>query len=88
MLVACCDHAFGISTPRCSKTTLPFSLPMIASRSSHSTSSNGSMPAVVKKRGNSSPGALAVLRLVRGASLVVVSVYPPADWPAAAAAIF
>ena len=36
MLVACCDHDFGISTPRCSKTTVPFSLPMIASRISHS----------------------------------------------------
>jgi hypothetical protein len=32
MLVACCDQDFGISTPRCSKTTVPFSLPMIASR--------------------------------------------------------
>ena len=37
MLVACCDQVFGISTPRCSKTTAPFSLPMTASRSSHST---------------------------------------------------
>ena len=37
MLVACCDQDFGISTPRCSKTTVPFSLPMIASRKSHST---------------------------------------------------
>ena len=36
MLVACCDQAFGISTPRCSKTTVPFSLPMTASRNSHS----------------------------------------------------
>ena len=56
MLVACCDHVFGISTLRCSKTTLPRSLPMTASRSSHSTSSNGSTPAVVKYRGKSSPG--------------------------------
>src|SRR6185436_712162 len=37
ILVDCCDQAFGISTPRCSKTTLPFSLPMIASRRSHSS---------------------------------------------------
>ena len=44
MLVACCDQDFGISTSRCSKTTLPFSLPMTAARSSHSTSSNGSTP--------------------------------------------
>ena len=56
MLVACCDHDFGISTPRCSNTTVPFSLPMMASRNSHSTRSNGSLPAVVKKRGNSRPG--------------------------------
>src|SRR5690349_8698725 len=37
MLVACCDQDLGISTPRCSNTTLPFSLPMMASRNSHST---------------------------------------------------
>ena len=37
MLVACCDQAFGISTPRCSNTTVPFSLPITASRNSHST---------------------------------------------------
>src|SRR3954452_14781230 len=55
MLVACCDQDFGISTSRCSKTTLPFSLPMTAARSSHSISSNGSVPASVKKRGNVSP---------------------------------
>src|SRR5512145_2507342 len=44
MFVACWDHALGISTPRCSKTTVPFSLPIIASRSSHSTWSKGSVP--------------------------------------------
>src|SRR5436190_2841850 len=56
MLVACCDQDFGISTSRCSKTTSPFSLPMIAARDSHSSSSNGSLPpASVKKRGNVSP---------------------------------
>src|SRR6266545_3171574 len=31
MLVACCDHVFGISTWRCSKTTVPLSLPITAS---------------------------------------------------------
>src|ERR1043165_5174881 len=41
MLVACCDQDRGISTSRCSKTTLPFSLPITAERVSHSTSSNG-----------------------------------------------
>src|SRR5688572_29803461 len=48
MLVACCDHVFGISTSRCSNTTLPFSLPITAERFSHSTSSKGSTPASVK----------------------------------------
>src|SRR6476619_2772723 len=50
MLVACCDQNLGISTSRCSKTTSPFSLPMTAERRSHSTSSNGSTPSLVKKR--------------------------------------
>ena len=63
MLVACCDQNFGISTSRCSKTTSPRSLPMTAARSSHSTSSNGSTPASVKKRGNVRPGAASGLRL-------------------------
>src|SRR6187549_382680 len=48
MLVACCDQARGISTSRCSKTTLPDSLPMTADRISHCTSSNGSTPGSVK----------------------------------------
>ena len=49
MFVAVCDQNFGNSTPFCSKTGL--SLPgMSASRSSHSTSSNGSRPGIVKKR--------------------------------------
>src|SRR5262245_66065051 len=56
MLAACCDHALGISTSRCSKTTLPFSLPITAERISHSPSSNGSTPGRVKYRGNSRPG--------------------------------
>ena len=56
MLVACCDQNEGISTSRCSNTTSPRSLPMTADRWSHVTSSNGSTPGNVKKRGNSSPG--------------------------------
>ena len=56
MLVACCDQKRGISTSRCSNTTSPRSLPMSAARRSHSTSSNGSTPASVKKRGNARPG--------------------------------
>src|SRR5205814_2304826 len=59
MLVACCDQDLGISTSRCSNTSSPFSLPMSAARSSHSTSSNGSTPASVKNRGNVNPGAAA-----------------------------
>ena len=50
MLVACCDQNFGISTSRCSNTTFPFSLPITAERTSHSISSNGSIPSRVKKR--------------------------------------
>ncbi len=68
MFVACCDQAFGISTSRCSKTTSPFSLPITAERSSHSTSSNGSTPASVKKRGNARPGAEAATFLALGLS--------------------
>ncbi len=49
MFVAVCDQNFGNSTPFWSKTAL--SLPgMKASRISHSTSSNGSRPGIVKKR--------------------------------------
>ena len=49
MFVAVCDQNFGNSTLFWSKTAL--SLPgMKASRSSHSTSSNGSRPGIVKKR--------------------------------------
>src|SRR5450755_2628384 len=47
MLVACCDHAFGISTSRCSNTSSPRSLPIWAERSSHSNSSKGSSAASV-----------------------------------------
>src|ERR671912_1356139 len=70
MLVACCDQDFGISTPRCSNTTVPFSLPIMASRNSHSTSSKGSAPAVEKNRGNSRPGEAWVVR--RAVSLLSV----------------
>ena len=49
MFVAVCDQNFGNSTPFCSKTGL--SLPgMKASRISHSISSNGSRPGIVKYR--------------------------------------
>ena len=49
MFVAVCDQNFGNSTSRCSNAGP--SLPgMWASRSSHSISSNGSRPGIVKKR--------------------------------------
>ena len=90
MLVACCDHDFGISTSRCSNTTSPRSLPMTAERSSHSTSSNGSTPASVKNRGNVSPGA-AFTFFARGLSLSTgigacdVPLLSTVCWPAPAA---
>src|SRR5262249_28241450 len=49
MFVAVCDQNFGKSTPRCSKAG-PSRPGMIASRVSHSISSNGSRPGIVKKR--------------------------------------
>ena len=54
MLVAFCDQVVGNSTPRCSKAGLSGS-PMMASRSSHSTSSKGWTPGVVKRRSTVSP---------------------------------
>src|SRR5215467_13286434 len=57
IFVACWDQNFGISTSRCSNTTSPPWAPMTAERNSHSTSSNGSTPASVKKRGNVRPDA-------------------------------
>src|SRR6185436_10366170 len=85
MLVACCDHGFGISTPRCSKTSAPFSLPMTASRSSHSTWSKGSAPAVEKNRGKSRPGEAWVLRLRAVSGLSVLPVDELTACPAGAA---
>ena len=42
--VACCDHAFGNSTPCCSNSASPAALVMRALRFSHSISSTGSFP--------------------------------------------
>jgi hypothetical protein len=47
-LVAVCDQLLGNSTCRCSKNTLPSAPLITASRSSHSSSSNGSTPSRVK----------------------------------------
>jgi hypothetical protein len=49
MLVAFCDQLAGNSTPRCSKAGSS-GLPMTASRISHSTASNGWLPASVWRR--------------------------------------
>src|SRR5262245_41939103 len=59
MLVAFCDQPSGNSTSLCSNATLsPW--PMCASRSSHSTVSNGCVPAVVNNRATASPLPVAV----------------------------
>src|SRR5207237_6372937 len=49
MLVAVCDQNFGNSTPRCSNAG-PLRPGIRASRVSHSISSKGSRPGIVKKR--------------------------------------
>ncbi len=49
MFVAVCDQNFGNSTPRCSNAG-PLRPGMTASRISHSISSNGSRPGMVKNR--------------------------------------
>ncbi len=54
-LVAICDQAAGTSQSRCSKTVSPFSLPIVAVRSSHWTSSKGWTPARVKRRSTCRP---------------------------------
>ena len=58
MLIACCDHAVGVRTSRCSKTASPVLLVMRAVRLSHSIRSYGSSSAIVKYRGNRMPGPL------------------------------
>src|ERR1700688_1567666 len=55
MLVAVCDHPLGTSTFSWRKIVLPFSLPIRATRRSHSTASNGEVRPSVKYRSNSSP---------------------------------
>src|SRR5918996_5556606 len=73
MFVAFCDQPFGNSTPRCSKALPPdLKFGMTASRVSHSTSSNGCAPSVVKDR-------LKVRPVVRTSCSLVATVRPP-DW--------
>src|SRR6266436_1554153 len=54
-LVAVCDHARGTSTSFCSNTIRPSSPEITALRKSHSTSENGSTPALVKNRSRLHP---------------------------------
>ena len=55
MLVAVCDQPFGTSTFSWRKIVLPFSLPISATRRSHSTASNGDVRPSVKYLWNSRP---------------------------------
>ena len=55
MLVAVCDQPFGTSTSSWRKIVLPFSLPISATRRSHSTASNGEVRPSVKYRSKSRP---------------------------------
>jgi len=70
MLVAVCDQNFGNSTLRCSNAG-PLRPGMSASRISHSISSNGSRPGIVKKR--RTPRRASSWRTVFTTSVVVVS---------------
>src|SRR5579863_6388142 len=55
MFVAVCDQPFGTSTSSWRKIVLPFSLPIRATRRSHSTASNGAVRPSVKYLWNSRP---------------------------------
>src|SRR5947209_3437164 len=57
MLVAVMDQSLGTSTSFCSKMTLPCASVIWAVRRSHSTSSYGETPGLVKKRRKDRPGA-------------------------------
>ena len=72
MLVAFCDQLFGNSTPPCSKAGFSGS-PITASRISQSSSSNGWIPGVEKRRSMTRPlslvladfdAALAIIQLL------------------------
>src|SRR3989338_7965813 len=54
-LVASCDQKLGTSTSFCSNTTSPFSLAMVAERSSQVISSKGWTVGRVQRRGTVSP---------------------------------
>src|SRR5215472_8260660 len=58
MLVAVMDQEEGVSTSFCSKMILPLKSWLMASRSSHVSSSKGLTPGLVKWRSNLRPRAL------------------------------
>src|SRR5258706_14365551 len=58
MLVAVIDQSLGTSTSFCSKIIPPFESVICARRFSHSTSSYGEMPALVKNRRKVRPEVL------------------------------
>ena len=72
MLVAVMDQSLGTSTFFCSKIGAPCASVISAVRSSHSTSSYGDTPTLVKKRLKVSPGAFFLSLL--GVALVVLVV--------------
>ena len=83
MFVAVCDQNLGNSTSFCSKAGP--SLPgMCASRSSHSISSNGSRPGIVKKRRGATLASSSTTVLTTSspiASPVVGGAAPPPQSP-------
>src|SRR5689334_25376870 len=70
MLVAVTDQSLGTSTSFCSKIGLPLASVIRAVRFSHSISSYGDTPGLVKKRLNGKPGAfLLVVAALTGVAL-------------------
>src|SRR5882672_3883787 len=66
MFVAVCDQPFGTSTFSWRKIVLPFSLPISATRRSHSTASNGETLPSVNFRWNSRPVRTSTSAVVAG----------------------
>src|SRR6516225_9440663 len=67
ILVAVMDQSLGTSTSFCSKITLPWASVIWATRSSHSISSYGETPGLVKSRRNWRPGAFFFVGVTSGA---------------------
>src|SRR3977135_596251 len=73
MFVAVCDAAFGTYTFSSRKIVLPFSLPISATRRSHSTASNGETFPSVNFRWNSRPVRTSTSAVVAGFAWSVFS---------------